>query len=36
VSGIAWIFAVQMLALSLFFSPAWTADAKRIIAAWPW
>jgi hypothetical protein len=36
VSGAVWIFAVQMLALTLYFSPAWTADAKRIIAAWPW
>ena len=35
-AGAAWIFAVQMLALSLYFSPAWTADARRIIAAWPW
>jgi len=35
-AGAAWIFAVQMLALSLYFSPAWTACAKRIIAAWPW
>jgi hypothetical protein len=34
--GVAWIFAVQMLALSLYFSPAWVACAKRIIAAWPW
>jgi hypothetical protein len=36
VSGALWIFAVQMLALALYFSPAWTVDAKRIIAAWPW
>jgi len=35
-AGAAYIFALQMLALSLYFSPAWTADAKRIVAAWPW
>jgi hypothetical protein len=34
--GVAWIFGNQMLALSLYFSPAWLACAKRIIAAWPW
>lgn len=34
--GVAWIFANQMLAMSLYFSPAWLACAKRIIAAWPW
>jgi hypothetical protein len=36
VLGVAWIFAVQMLALSLYFSHAWLTCAKRIIAAWPW
>jgi hypothetical protein len=35
VAGVMWIFAVQMLALSLYFSPAWDEFAKRIIAAWP-
>jgi len=35
-AGVAWIFANQMLALSLYFSASWTACAKRIIAAWPW
>jgi uncharacterized membrane protein len=35
-AGAAWIFAVQMLALSLYISPAWAAGARRIIAAWPW
>jgi hypothetical protein len=34
--GVAWIFANQMLALSLYFSPAWLGCAKRIISAWPW
>jgi hypothetical protein len=34
-AGVAWIFANQMLALSLYFSPGWLAFAKRIIAAWP-
>ncbi len=34
--GVAWIFANQMLAMSLYFSPAWLGCAKRIIAAWPW
>jgi hypothetical protein len=34
--GVAWIFANEMLALSLYFSPAWLGYAKRIIAAWPW
>lgn len=34
--GIVWIFAIQMLAVSLYFSPAWVGLAKRIIAAWPW
>jgi hypothetical protein len=33
--GVAWTFANQMLALSLYFSPAWLACAKRIIAARP-
>jgi hypothetical protein len=36
VIGVAWIFAVQMLSMSLYFSPAWHTFAKRIIAAWPW
>jgi hypothetical protein len=36
ITGVAWIFAVQMLSLSLYFSPAWHALAKRMIAAWPW
>jgi hypothetical protein len=35
-AGVAWIFAVQMLSLSLYFSPAWLVCAKRVIAAWPW
>jgi len=35
VIGAAWIFAIQMLSLSLYFSPAWTEFAKRVIAAWP-
>lgn len=35
-TGVVWIFANQMLALSLYFSPAWLGCAKRIIAAWPW
>jgi hypothetical protein len=35
-AGVAWIFAVQMLSMSLYFSPAWLVCAKRIIAAWPW
>jgi hypothetical protein len=34
--GITWIFANQMLAMSLYFSPGWLGCAKRIIAAWPW
>ncbi|HEY1792300.1 MAG TPA: hypothetical protein VGG34_05240 [Opitutaceae bacterium] len=34
-AGVAWIFGVQMLALSLYFSSAWGACARRIIAAWP-
>jgi hypothetical protein len=33
--GVAGIFAVQMLSLSLYFSPAWQGCAKRMIAAWP-
>jgi hypothetical protein len=33
--GVAWIFGCQMLAMSLYFSPAWLTCAKRIIAAWP-
>jgi hypothetical protein len=36
VAGVAWTFAVQMLSLSLYFSPAWLGCARRIIAAWPW
>jgi hypothetical protein len=36
VIGVAWIFAVQMLSLTLYFSPAWLGLSKRIIAAWPW
>jgi hypothetical protein len=35
VAGAVWIFAVQMLAISLYFSAAWGTSAKRIIAAWP-
>jgi len=34
--GVGWIFAVQMLSISLYFSPSWLACAKRVIAAWPW
>ena len=30
------LVAVQMLALTLYFSPAWLGLSKRIIAAWPW
>jgi hypothetical protein len=35
VAGAVWIFAVQMLAISLYFSAAWGGLARRIIAAWP-
>lgn len=35
-AGVAWIFAIQMLSVSLFFSPAWTGCAQRMVAAWPW
>lgn len=35
-AGVAWIFAVQMLALSLYLAPAWLGVAKHIIAAWRW
>lgn len=35
-AGLMVIFANQMLALSLYFSPDWLVCAKRIIAAWPW
>jgi hypothetical protein len=34
--GIVWIFANQMLAMTLYFSPYWLGYAKRLIAAWPW
>jgi hypothetical protein len=36
-AGVAWIFAVQMLALGLYLlTPGWPGWAKRIVAAWPW
>jgi hypothetical protein len=36
-AGVAWIFAVQMLALGLYLlTPGWPGCAKRIVAAWPW
>ncbi|HZZ17930.1 MAG TPA: hypothetical protein VFE25_01100 [Opitutaceae bacterium] len=36
VAGAAYMFAVQMLAVSLYMSPAWPPVAKHLIAAWPW
>ncbi len=36
VLGVAWVFAIQMTALTLYASPAWLACAKKIIALWPW
>lgn len=35
-AGAVWMFSCQMLALSLYFSPAWLGASKRLIAAWPW
>jgi hypothetical protein len=35
-AGVAWVFAVQMLALGLYvLTPGWPGCARRIIAAWP-
>jgi hypothetical protein len=36
VAGVAYMFSVQMLAISLYFNPAWLGISKQIIAAWPW
>lgn len=35
-AGAAYMFSMQMLALSLYFSPAWLTLSKRLIAGWPW
>jgi hypothetical protein len=34
--GAAYMFACEMLAVFLYFSPAWGECAKRMITAWPW
>jgi hypothetical protein len=35
-AGAAYAFALQMLAISLYFSPGWLGLSKRVIATWPW
>jgi hypothetical protein len=35
-AGIGYMFAVQMLSVSLYFNPSWLLTAKHLIASWPW
>ncbi|HWC00591.1 MAG TPA: hypothetical protein VG672_27985 [Bryobacteraceae bacterium] len=35
-AGVIWVFAIQMLSVSLFFSPGWAATTQRIATTWPW
>ena len=35
-AGAVWVFAVQTLAVWLYFSPHWTQFATRLVGAWPW